>query len=319
MPERDKLSWLAPKRRRTTGNLKTSGHMKTVAEDRIGTIMEDGTHHQGPERPAGVARPASQPHVPQISDSADGGLFYAYARKDDDSDSCYLLTFASAPTANEWWLLVQANFPEVSRPSPQLFTLNDPDMLSQTWIHPSFEHLRSRWMYIALSDSVSNGLGGAAQGIIPLQDAQGNMLGGSAPSSPPPRQRSFRHRKEQDSRPGDNDAWLERVLQMMERSSEGIDKLVQSQADGHQNGQGYFDTSPLSVHWEKMADLLARNVENMEDMSKKQFEHEQRLTDALEEASQKRREDRIDLSQLSAHLDRVNRTLDQSAAQRKDN
>ncbi|CAK1357756.1 hypothetical protein CB0940_07548 [Cercospora beticola] len=318
MPERDKLSWLTPKRRRTTGNLKTNGHMKKVAEEGFGAIMEDGVQDQGLERPPGVSRPASQPHVPQISKGGDGGLFYAYARKDDDSESCYLLTFASAPTANEWWLLVQANFPAVSRPSPQLFTLNNPDMLSQTWIHPAFEHLRSRWMYIALSDSVSSGLGGAAQGIIPLQDAQGNMLGGSAPSSPPLRQRSVRHRKEQDSRPGDIDARLDRVTQMMERSTDSIDKLVQSQAGSSQNGQGYFDTSPLAVHFGKMTDLLARNVENIESMSKKQFEHEQRLTDALEEVSRKRREDRIDLSQLSAHLDRVNRTLDQSAAQRKD-
>ncbi|KAM3424868.1 hypothetical protein BST61_g6845 [Cercospora zeina] len=318
MPERDTLSWLTPKRRRTTGNLKTNGHMKTVAEKGFGTIMEDGTYQQGPERPAGVSRPASQPHVPQISSSADGGLFYAYARKDSDSDSCYLLTFASTPTANEWWLLVQANFPGVSRPSPQLFTLNDPDMLSRTWKHPAFEHLRSRWMHIALSDRVSNGLGGAAQGITPLQDAQGNMLGGSAPSSPPPRQQSIRHRQEQDSQPGDIDSRLERVTHMMERSTESIDKLVQSQADSQHHGQGYFDTSLLAVHFGKMTDLLASNVENIESMSKKQFEHEQRLTDALEEVSRKRREDRIDLSQLSAHLDRVNRTLDQSAAQRKD-
>lgn len=81
MPERDKLSWLTPKRRRTTGNLKTNGHMKKVAEEGFGAIMEDGVQDQGLERPPGVSRPASQPHVPQISKGGDGGLFYAYARK----------------------------------------------------------------------------------------------------------------------------------------------------------------------------------------------------------------------------------------------
>lgn len=81
MPERDKLSWLTPKRRRTTGNLKTNGHMKKVAEEGFGAIMEDGVPNHGSERPSGVSRPASQPHVPQISKGADGGLFYAYARK----------------------------------------------------------------------------------------------------------------------------------------------------------------------------------------------------------------------------------------------
>ncbi|KAK1076406.1 hypothetical protein LTR48_009084, partial [Friedmanniomyces endolithicus] len=104
----------------------------------------------------------------------------------DNLQSRYLLTFASASTANEWWSLLQTHFPETTRPGPQLFSFKDPhDSLAKTWKHPAFAHLKSKWMYISFSDTQENGLGGAAQGIIPVQDAQGNMKAGSGlPASP---------------------------------------------------------------------------------------------------------------------------------------
>lgn len=92
--------------------------------------------------------------------------------------------------------------------------------------------------------------------------------------------------------------------------------------DGMGNNQhdhgGYFDTSALAVHFGRMTDLLARNIEHMESMAQKQLEHEQRLTAALEDISTTRKENRIDLAQLSAHLDRVNKTLETRPTPRKD-
>lgn len=84
MPEKDKLSWLTPKRQRTTGSLKAIPHgqqqMSIVAEEEE-LERQTNTVSNGSERPSTRSRPASQPSVPQVVKSSEGYLFYAYARK----------------------------------------------------------------------------------------------------------------------------------------------------------------------------------------------------------------------------------------------
>ncbi|KAI5356555.1 hypothetical protein Slin15195_G021930 [Septoria linicola] len=321
MPEKDKLSWLTPKRRRTTGSLKAVPHgqqqMRTVAEEE-GLESQTNTASGGSERPSALSRPASQPSVAQVVKSGEGNLFYAYARKTDEAATCYLLTFASVSTASEWWLLIQANFSGCSRPSLQLFSFGQSDLLLRARKHPAFERLKSKWMYTILSGAGSEGIDGAGPAIIPIQDEMGNVLGKSV-SGPDDLHQSPRQSKEQDATFEDLEARFERMLRSTERNTEHISKLREHEEKTHHNSSnGYFDTSAMAVHFGKLTDMMARNVEFMENMSKKQFEHEQRLTAALEDVSSRRREDRVDLLQLSAHLDRVNRTLGQTSTARKD-
>lgn len=80
MPKENQRSWLSPRRRRTTGNLKAipNGQVRTSSSEAAptsSTIDENAVL----ERPASTQRAISQPTVP-LADG-DGNLFYAYARK----------------------------------------------------------------------------------------------------------------------------------------------------------------------------------------------------------------------------------------------
>lgn len=70
-------SWLTPKRRRTTGNL------RTVANGRVSNETARTTSDSGSpkiERPTNLHRPISA--LPSVGNGVDdGNLFYAYARK----------------------------------------------------------------------------------------------------------------------------------------------------------------------------------------------------------------------------------------------
>ena len=79
------MSWLSPKRRRTTGNLKTvangqvnNAESETLASPTTGSAAPESATT---ERPPSTRRPFSQPSVSRGRSSTDGNLFYAYARK----------------------------------------------------------------------------------------------------------------------------------------------------------------------------------------------------------------------------------------------
>lgn len=239
-------------------------------------------------------------------------------------ESRYLLTFASASIANEWWLLLQASFPECTRPGPQLFSFKDADLLTKAWKHPSFAHLKSKWMYISFSDTKENGLGGAAQGIIPVQDAQGNMLGGSAPASPDLNQ----VRKEAKAARNEMarlEEFFERMMEAVESNTEQVAALAgkqqqRSEGEGQKSeAGGYFDMGELSSHLGHINDLLARNAEHAEGLATRQLENDQKLHSTLQELSSREKKDYLGMSQLSTHLNRIQDTIEQTAKERKDN
>ncbi|KXT11015.1 hypothetical protein AC579_7949 [Pseudocercospora musae] len=320
MPE---MSWLTPKRRRTTGNLKTipNGQVKIGASIAEGNEQADRPNRiDSVDRPPATPRPVSQPDASNGTQTGDGDLFYAYARQGNDLHSRYLLTFASAAFANEWWLLVQVHFPGCTRPGPQLFSFKTTDLLAKAWKHEAFEHLKSKWMYIAFSDTSSHGLGGAAQGIIPVQDAQGNMLGGGAPASP-----DFGGRTKHDAKSMRNegpqlDVHLDKMMDAVERNTESVKRLAEGRESAGQEGtqRGYFDTSELAGHFGRITGLLARNQEYMETMSKRQFENEKKLRAILEETAARRETERLDLSHLTSHLDRIQQMMEKSVGAKPD-
>ena len=339
MAERTK-SWLSPKRRRTTGNLKTLGSGKAGAQEggaarpAIPTAMDSSIF----ERPTSLL---SQPSVPSSNGSGrDGGgnLFYAYARKvrqprclaatswliiptqGDDLTSRYLLTFASASVANEWYSLVQSHFPSTTRPGSQLFSFKTDDMLPKAWRHPAFEHLQSKWMYISFSDTTSEGIGGAAQGIIPVQDVHGNLLGGAAsPSSSPEIGKARKEVRDMKEGVGRLEEHFEKMMEAVERNTEGVRKLVEEREENREDGHGRsVDKSELSGHIARMADVLERNTEYIDTMSKRRNEQEERLIQALERLDSRPSDDRLDISKLASHLSRIQEMMEQSEQQRRD-
>jgi hypothetical protein len=248
--------------------------------------------------------------------------------------SRYLLTFASASITNEWWLLLQTNFPDTSRPGPQLFNFKTDDLLSKVWRHPAFAHLKSKWMYISFSDASNEGIGGAAQGIIPVQDEYGNMLGGTAPASPTRLANEVRmeaqgvrtevHKLEE---------YFEKMMAAVERNTERVADLADkrmhkprtshdetldalSQASGSADS-GTVDMGVLAGHFVRMNDLLAKNSQHVESLAKKHHENEQKLSEALQALASKQAP-LVDVDRLSSHLDRIQAMMEASVQERKD-
>ena len=78
MPK-DNMSWLTPRRRRTTGNLKQVPNGQVSAVVNGNAPLSPVLDEVALERPPSAARAISQPTVPVVN--GDGNLFYAYARK----------------------------------------------------------------------------------------------------------------------------------------------------------------------------------------------------------------------------------------------
>lgn len=105
-------------------------------------------------------------------------LFYAYARRSDHpSFSRYLMTFASAAIASEWWDLIQQNakdLPGAERHGAQFFSFQGDNFVGRVWQHKAFEHLKTKWMYSQMGDA--NSTGGKGQDILPVQEKDGNYV-----------------------------------------------------------------------------------------------------------------------------------------------
>lgn len=85
--------------------------------------------------------------------------FLAYARQRRSLTSPFhlnkarhLLTFADADTAQEWWTLMQSEYPESSRESPQLFSFKSDRIPGKAWKNPKLAHLRDKWSYRLIDD-----------------------------------------------------------------------------------------------------------------------------------------------------------------------
>ncbi|KAJ4372894.1 hypothetical protein N0V83_003185 [Neocucurbitaria cava] len=94
-----------------------------------------------------------------------GSLFYAYALRSDypNSPPC-ILAFASPAVCSQWWALVQHEYHDSARPSPQLFVLKSEDM-EHIQNDPKFFKLRHKWFYMPQDSPMTQAC------IIPVQNA----------------------------------------------------------------------------------------------------------------------------------------------------
>ena len=180
-------------------------------------------------------------------------------------------------------------------------------------------------MYISFSDTAQGRLGGAAQGIIPIQDADGTLLGGSAPSSPEAIERAVRREtKGLQNGMSKMEEHFERIMEAVERNTEQIATLAAHQTAREQavvksspaNEQqvGHFDMSSLSSHLARVNDLLEKHGENIEAMAKKQAETEDKLHSALQRLPGRENSTLVDMVQVSSHLDRIQTLMERNAA-----
>ena len=224
---------------------------------------------------------------------------------------------------------MQTNFPDSSRPGPQLFSFKTDDLLSKAWKHPSLEHLKSKWMYIAFSDATGD-VGGAAQGIIPVQDAEGNMLGSYAGRESGVMGDMKKEAKEVKNEVQRLEEHFEKMMEAVEKNTERVAELAEqrggSSADyigapkvsTEGSGITYFDMDVLSGHFGRMNDLLTKNNEHIDGLVKKNDEHEQQLRDTVQVLASRQKNDYMDMHQLSTHLDRMQQMMEASMTDRKD-
>lgn len=241
----------------------------------------------------------------------------------DDLHSRYLLTFASASVANEWWSLIQTHFPETTRPGPQLFSFQADDLLGKAWKHAAFAQLKPKWMYIQFDGST----GGAAQGIIPVQDSKGNLLGGASGSSEQQYRREAR--KEAKSEVGMLEERFEKMMEAVERNTEQISALTAAKSSGSSavvdtgreslNGDANQPEAPgLSTHLDRISQLLEQNSAHVAQLTQRQTENEKRMRQIIEKQSQPQNSSAPDMGQLTSHLDRIQRLMERNTHGRKD-
>ncbi|KAF9729416.1 hypothetical protein PMIN06_005868 [Paraphaeosphaeria minitans] len=182
----------------------------------------------------------SRPTTPATAHAAAAGspwsenLFYAYAQKSDYAQSApYVLTFASALVAEQWWSLVQREYPESSRPGTQLFILKGDDMQEQIQDNPKFFDLRNSWFY-----TPSDG----ATAPIPLQDYRGNPV--AAPE--PPKEREERAVPSAFDLKG-LEATLERMAAMISENTGSIRALSVAQSTGLQTMQEINESTSTQI------------------------------------------------------------------------
>ena len=100
---------------------------------------------------------------------------------DHDKFSRYILIFENADVADEWWSLVEQEYPDAAaRNGPQFFTFSGDDFPAKPAASKQFTHLKTRWLYGQVGDAT--GASWKPLGPIPLQDAKGFPVGGGGGS-----------------------------------------------------------------------------------------------------------------------------------------
>ena len=345
------MSWLSPKRRRTTTALPTVQSSRKNAVDEHPLPLSPSPRFTSPKPilPTPILKQRSSRTFSTTSATSttatpaeEGNLFYAYARRVRGPISCdtlhatltdlfsqaddlhprYLLTFASAQVANEWWTLVQSSYPDTTRPGPQLFSFKTDDFLDQVWKHAALAHLKPKWMYTQYDDAK----GGATQGVIPIQDAQGNMLGGTGGGSEQRSRSEFRRDMN-----GANmlEERFEKMMEAVERNTEQISELTN--ARGSENDvtapkapdgvNGKLDTSgssDISNHLDRISQLLEQNCAHVASLAQRQADNEQRMREMIEAQHARQTAEQPEMSQLTSHLDRIQKLMERNAHGRKD-
>lgn len=180
-------------------------------------------------------------------------------------------------------------------------------------------------MFIQFNDA--GNVGGAAQGIIPVQDGQGNMLGGSAGSSQDQLRGVQREARGVRNELGMLESHFERMMEAMEKNTEQIAQLAEERkaedarvVKTHEGSSSEvnFSISKVSMHLSRMSDLMERNQEHVERLAQRQAESEEKMRAMLESSQEHKRADYLDMSQLSSHLDRIQKLMERNMHERKD-
>ena len=187
-------------------------------------------------------------------------------------------------------------------------------------------------MYISFSDAPGDGLGGAAQGIIPVQDEHGNMLGGGAPASPQFAKELRSEARSVKTEVQKLEEYFEKMMAAVERNTDKVAELAEKRRTRTSHDEtldalslrsgsadsANVDMGVLSGQFVRMNDLLAKNSQHVEQLAKQHYEHERKLSQTMDALMSQRNDGTLDMHRLSTHLDRIQTMMEDSATERKD-
>lgn len=159
---------------------------------------------------------------------------------------------------------MQQEFPNAGvRTSAQLFSFHGDDFPSKPTKSSKFECINTKWFYTQFGDS--NGTGGRAQDIIPLQDTEGRVLGGGV---------SLSGEAATNAGASNMIEGLKTNLLKMQEWMQGNAKQIQSLAEVQSNNQARMD---------RIESIVEENSKNIEALTKVQSAIEERTRDGAEE------------------------------------
>jgi len=179
------------------------------------------------------------------------------------------LTFASASICEQWWSLVQREYPESTRAGPQLFILKGDDMQEQIQDNPRFFDLRNKWFYAE------------STGVIPLQDYKGHPV--TTPVAPAPTDQQ----KEEPFNMTALSAALDSMNAMISENSAQIRALSVAQSEGLQRMQEINESNSgqiktLADSQAKLQNIVDQNASHYIALSNSSFKNEEQVKTVLQ-------------------------------------
>ncbi|KAI9689656.1 MAG: hypothetical protein M1820_010126 [Bogoriella megaspora] len=261
------------------------------------------------------------------STGASNNLFYAYARRTDSPTiSRYILVFDNADTCDEWWKLVQREYPSLcQRSSAQFFSFNGDALPYKTSTNKKFEHLKTKWLYTQIGDA--SGTSGRGINVLPLQDGRGFPIIPWALSTPTISPAWRRSTGAASAAEDDQDVGVyayEEGLKNMEVSLEKMalhtSKLAEGQVTGQEALQTFVDrqmageehVTMLADRIETQSNLherlikgLEQTVEQQKKLSEKNVRFQDQIKGSVDQLADARRQPDISQSHQWDKLDQV--------------
>lgn len=220
----------------------------------------------------------------------------------------YILTFASATICAQWWALVQREYPDATRPSPQLFVMKGAD-LEHIGDNLRFYSLRHKW-FCTGQDNLSN-----TSPVIPLQSADGHAL---APAQGAQTERPTSSSSGSSALDSLAEK-LDRLAGVVEKNVEQIHALSVAQSAGLQHMQEINEANTaqimgLAESQAKLQALIDQNASHYIALSNASFESQEHIKSVMKTTANQIQSLSKNQAQLANTCDGMMRGIDNLAS-----
>lgn len=111
------------------------------------TLAEKGSHLSLDAPSHADAGPAAQPFL------ACARRVRSFTSPMKNDKARYFLSFSSERVAQEWWQLMQREYPDARKDSRQMYSFKSERVPARAWDNPAFAHLKDKWTYRIVEDN----------------------------------------------------------------------------------------------------------------------------------------------------------------------